>query len=143
VTRSSAELPDLLVDTSVAIPLLLKDHDAYNAVVEQLGSRTLGLAGHAEFETYAVLTRMPPPARRSPTSAARLIASNFPRSRHLSSEAAAGLAASLGSLGLAGGAVFDALVAAAAREHELTLITRDRRALPTYRAIEARIEFID
>jgi len=139
---SSADRPDVLVDTSIAVPFVLEDHDFHDPVVEAMGGRTLGLAGHAAFETFAVLTRMPSPARRSPASAARLIEWNFPETRWLGSQAAADLAESLGLLGLAGGAVFDALVAAAAREHNLILATRDLRATRTYRAIEARVEFV-
>jgi predicted nucleic acid-binding protein len=45
-------------------------------------------------------------------------------------------------LGIAGGAVYDALVAAAAVEHQVTLATRDRRALETYRALGAKAEVI-
>lgn len=44
--------------------------------------------------------------------------------------------------GLAGGAVYDGLVGAAAREHRLPLITCDRRAEPTYRALGARYELL-
>lgn len=36
----------------------------------------------------------------------------------------------------------DALVAATASEHDLVLATRDRRAIPTYRALDAQIEVI-
>ncbi len=45
-------------------------------------------------------------------------------------------------LGIAGGAVYDALVAAAAVEHQIILATRDRRALDTYRALDAKVEVI-
>jgi len=38
--------------------------------------------------------------------------------------------------------VCDALVGAAAIEHDLTLISRDRRALATYREIGVRIEIL-
>lgn len=45
--------------------------------------------------------------------------------------------------GISGGAIFDALVAAAAREHGLVLATRDGRARSTYRALGAEVRFID
>ena len=38
--------------------------------------------------------------------------------------------------------MYDALVGAAALEHELTLVTRDRRALPTYRDMGVVIELL-
>ena len=46
----------------------------------------------------------------------------------------------MAELGIAGGAVYDALVAAAAAEHGITLATRDRRAADTYRALDIDFE---
>jgi predicted nucleic acid-binding protein len=108
-----------------------------------VGNRVLGLAGHAAFETFSILTRMPPPARRSPGAVARLIANNFPATRFLSDRAAADLLARLGELGIAGGAVYDALVGATAVEHGLTLMTRDRRAVDTYRRLDVKFVLVD
>jgi predicted nucleic acid-binding protein len=90
-----------------------------------------------------VLTRLPPPNRRTPTAVARLLAHNFPGSRFLSAEGTRSLHERLASLGIAGGAVYDALVGAAAAEHAITLATRDRRAAETYRALEIDFELID
>ncbi|MFN0155587.1 MAG: PIN domain-containing protein, partial [Gaiella sp.] len=56
----------VLVDTSVAIALVTSDHQQHKVVFDALGGRRLGLSGHAAFETFSVLTRLPPPARRSP-----------------------------------------------------------------------------
>src|SRR5438445_1379155 len=135
--------PDALVDTSVAIPLVVADHEHHHAVVDAVGNRTLGLAGHAAFETFSIVTRLPPPAQRSPGAVARLIAHNFPATRFLSDHAAAELLARLGTLGIAGGAVYDALVGAAAVEHGLTLMTRDRRAVDTYRRLDVGFLLLD
>jgi predicted nucleic acid-binding protein len=132
-----------LVDTSVAVPLVVADHEHHHAVVDAVGSRTLGLAGHAAFETFSILTRLPPPARKSPGAVARLIGHNFPATRFLSDHGAAALLARLGTLGIAGGAVYDALVGAAAVEHGLTLMTRDRRAVDTYRRLDVRFVLLD
>jgi predicted nucleic acid-binding protein len=134
---------DALVDTSVAIPLVVADHEHHRAVVDAVSNMTLGLAGHAAFETFSILTRLPPPARRSPGVVGRLIAQNFPVTRFLSEHAAAELLDRLGTLGVAGGAVYDALVGAAAVEHGLTLLTRDRRAADTYRRVDVRLVLLD
>lgn len=139
---TSADPPDVLVDTSVAVALVVADHDAHDATIDALGGRRLGLAGHAAFETFSVLTRLPPPARRSASVVAELLAANFPASRFLSSERAAELLPRLPTIGIAGGAVYDALVGAAAVEHGLVLATRDRRATPTYRALDATLEIL-
>jgi predicted nucleic acid-binding protein len=137
---ASGRGPDLLVDTSVAVALTVADHDHHEAMFAAVGSRRLGLAGHAAFETFSVLTRLPPPARRTPSVVARLISANFPHSRFLGAAAAAEVLAALPAAGIAGGAVYDALVGATATEHGLTLATRDRRALDTYRAMDVRLE---
>jgi predicted nucleic acid-binding protein len=42
-----------------------------------------------------------------------------------------------------GGATDDALVAAAARADERRLLTRDRRAEQTYRAVEVDYQFVE
>lgn len=139
----SGSTPDVLVDTSVALALLLGDHEAHDAAHHALRGRSLGLSGHAAFETFSVLTRLPPPARRSPQTVCRLIAGNFPHSRFLDAGQHADLSARLGALRIAGGAVYDALVGAVAVGHDLPLATRDRRALPTYRALEVDLELID
>jgi predicted nucleic acid-binding protein len=134
--------PDLLVDTSVAVALVVADHEHHEPTLDAIGARRLGLAGHAAFETYSVLTRMPPPARRTPAVVAELLAANFPGSRYLSDAAAQELLARLAAVGIAGGSVYDALVAAAAKEHGLALATRDRRALDTYRTLDVEVEVI-
>jgi len=69
-----------------------------------------------------------------------LLQANFPHSRFLDQEAAATLLGSLAEHRIAGGSVYDALVGAAALEHGLTLVTRDRRALATYRELGVSVE---
>jgi predicted nucleic acid-binding protein len=85
---------------------------------------------------------LPTPARRAPATVARLLAESFPHTRFLGDQAAAALLAELASAGIAGGAVYDALVGACASEHGVVLATRDRRALEVYRALDVRVELI-
>ena len=139
---TSGSGPQLLVDTSVAVALTVADHDHHETTSRAVGSRRLGLSGLAAFETFSVLTRLPPPARRTPSAVAHLLAVDFPHSRYLGAKAAAALLGDLHLLGIAGGAVYDALVGATASEHGLTLATRDRRALETYRLLEVRVELV-
>lgn len=119
------------------------DHRHHEAVSDAIGTRRLGLAGHAAFETFSVLTRLPPPARRTPATVTRLITASFPHSRFLNAESADALLATLAARGVAGGSVYDALVAATAAEHRLPLASRDRRALDTYRAFDVDLEIPD
>jgi uncharacterized protein with PIN domain len=56
----------VLLDTSAAIALIVEDHEAHGVTREAVDGRELGLSGHARFETYSVLTRLPAGLRRSP-----------------------------------------------------------------------------
>jgi hypothetical protein len=102
----------------------------------------LGLAGHAWFETYSILTRLPDGRRRSPDDARRVLERNFPESRFLGEAEAAQLAIELARLHVAGGSVYDALVGAAARQHDAPLLSRDMRARPTYGALGVNVRVI-
>jgi len=133
----------LLLDTSAAVPLVLADHEAHGATTAALAGRDLGLAGHAAFETWSVLTRLPGARRLSPASAGRLLAADFAHSRQLGAQQAAALLAALPSLRLSGGSVYDALVGAVAVEHDLELVSRDRRAQGTYTRLGVRLRLLD
>jgi predicted nucleic acid-binding protein len=133
---------DALVDTSAAVALLVEDHEHRDAVLAAVGGRSVGLCGHALFETYSVLTRLPAPHRRSPDAVNRLIHDNFPVNRHLSPEAADNLMSRLAQHNISGGSAYDALVAATALESGLPLLTCDQRAVPVYKAVEVRCELV-
>jgi predicted nucleic acid-binding protein len=142
-TDTSAEKRQVvLLDTSTAIALVVEDHEAHAATFAALKGRTLGLAGHAWFETYSVLTRLPASLRRSPVDAIRLLTRNFPASGFLGEAESAGLGGELAGLGLSGGAVYDALVGAAARQHGRLLVSSDARARPVYDALGVTLELI-
>jgi predicted nucleic acid-binding protein len=132
----------VLLDTSTAIALVVEDHEAHIATLEAVRGRRLGLAGHAWFEAYSVLTRLPAGLRRSSADALRLLAHNFPASGFLSEAEAADLGGELARLGISGGAVYDALVGAAARQHRLPLVSADTRARPVYEALGVDLELI-
>lgn len=100
------------------------------------------MSGHAAVELLSVLTRLPPPHRLSPAAALRLEETNFPESRFLEAAETKNLLRDFVEAGLAGGALYDALVGAAARQHKLTLITCDRRAESTYRALGVNYELL-
>jgi predicted nucleic acid-binding protein len=133
---------DLLLDISAAIALVDPDHEFHSAVRAAVGNARLGLAGHAQFETFSVLTRLPPPKRLSAANAAHLINTEFPGSRFLSPQTQAALLAQFATTGIVGGSIYDGLVAATAREHNLTLITCDTRARNIYAALAAPHQLI-
>jgi len=132
----------LLLDTSAAIALVVEDHEAHAATIEAVRGRRLGLAGHAWFETYSVLTRLPGALRRSPADVAALLSHDFPASAFLTEESAAAFGPELARLGISGGAVYDALVGAAARQHDRPLVSGDVRARSVYEALGARVRMM-
>jgi predicted nucleic acid-binding protein len=127
------------VDTSVAIPLLVRSHHDHAAVVRWWSGQEVALAGHALAETYSVLTRLPGDARLAAADAARLLTVRFSAPLALSGSSTRKLPDTLASLGIAGGAVYDALVALAAKEHGASLATRDARARGTYDAVGVEV----
>ena len=127
------------VDTSVAVPLLVRSHHDHADVVRWWNGQELALSGHALAETYSVLTRLPGDARLAPADAARLLDARFSPPLVLDSSEARKLPRTLSRLGIAGGAVYDALVALAAKEHGAPLATRDSRARGTYEAVGVRV----
>lgn len=90
-------------------------------------------------ETYSVLTRLPGDLRLEPTDAARLLRERFAKPLVLGLKASGLVPNTLSKLGISGGAVYDALVALAAVEHDADLATRDLRAKDTYEAVGARV----
>ena len=123
------------LDTSVAVPLLVRSHHDHTAVVRWWNGQEVALSGHALAETYSVLTRLPGDARLAPADAARLLKARFSLPLLLSTRRARKLPDTLSRLGIVGGAVYDALVALAAKDHGVALATRDARAQGTYDAV--------
>jgi len=134
--------PDALVDTSVAVALVVSDHERHASTVRGVGGRTLGLSGHAAFETFSVLTRLPPPLRRSPRAVHDLLEADFPFTHFLSSAGATEFWARVADLNISGGAVYDGLVASAAHERGVRLLSLDARASVTYRLLGVQVEFL-
>jgi predicted nucleic acid-binding protein len=130
------------LDTSTAIALLLEDHEAHAATLEALRGFRLGLAGRAWFATYSVLTRLPAGLRRSPDDTFRILTHDFPTSGFLGENEAAELGSELLRLGVSGGAVYDALVGAAARQHRRRLVSGDVRARSVYEELSVEVHVI-
>lgn len=130
-------------DTSVAVASLDPSHEAHAACRRALLELRPALAGHAAFETYSVLTRLPLPLRLRPDQASQVLTSAFPDGCWLNASDAGVLWSRLAELAVVGGATFDALVAAAAQADGRRLLTRDRRAERTYRTVGVDYEFVE
>lgn len=143
MTPTAADRGEIvLVDTSVAVPLVTEDHQFHERASGAVHGRRVGLAGHAAFETFSVLSRLPPPHRRTPDVVSEILRRGFPETRFLPEAEAGRLLERLGGAGISGGSVYDALVGAAAVAHDLPLATLDRRALDTYRELEVRVHHV-
>jgi predicted nucleic acid-binding protein len=129
----------IAVDTSVAIPLVVSPHHDHAAVARWWNGQDVALTGHSLAETYSVLTRLPGDARLAPADAARLLNARFAAPLLLSGPRTRKLPDTLSRLGIAGAAVYDALVALAAQEHKVPLATRDARAQGTYDAVGVKV----
>ncbi len=127
------------VDTSVAVPLVMVSHRWHEAVSRWWAGRPVALSGHALAETFSVLTRLPGDARLEPDRAAILIDARFAPVLLPKPETMQDLHRSLAFLGIAGGAVYDALVGVAARDNGAALATRDERARPTYERLGVEV----
>jgi len=132
-------MTDVLMDTSVAVPLLLDSHPGHAQVAAWAKGKNLAFAGHAIFETYAVLTRLPAESRLTPAQAYRLI-DQYARPEHRLNIPSQDVIRRMAEHGIAGGQVYDALVALAAEGSRLA--TRDRRALDLYNKLGANVEIV-
>ena len=130
------------LDTSVAVALLVRTHSAHDAVVNWWGGRDLALSGHALIETYSVLTRLPGDIRLAPADAVLLLSSRFGAPLLLGPADSARLPELLAGLGVAGGAVYDAVVGLAAARNGCVLATRDARAKITYDAVGVDVDVV-
>ena len=131
------------VDTSVVVAAFASWHEYHNQARTTLddGAR---LIDHCALETYSVLTRLPPP-HRSPGEVVR----EFLRLRfgehylRLDARAYREFVLNLPERGVAGGAAYDALVAATAVAHSAELVSCDRRAVPTYEKVGVRLVLLE
>lgn len=132
----------IAVDTSVLVAAFAAWHEAHNLAITAL-ARAPRLPVHVLLETFSVLTRLPPP-HRAPAQLVDAFFQEHLRQRPLTLPA--GEQRALVSLavkaGLAGGAIYDALVGATAKHAGASLLTRDRRALSTYDAVGVRYELL-
>lgn len=137
------EPPRWACDTSVAIAALDATHEAHRACRRALVEQRPALAGHAVFETYSVLTRLPMHLRLTARQAGEVVAAAFPDGCWLGVRDAGRLLARLSEGDIVGGSVYDALVGQAAHVNGRVLLTRDRRAERTYRTLAIAFRFVE
>jgi len=139
---------NVLLDTSVVVPALVRSHPEHARCLPWVrrvhqGEVDLVLAAHSLAEVHAVLTSLPVRPRISPRTARRLIEENrlLPGPKGLATVVAldtgdyTAVLEAAAQNGIAGGAVYDALIAKAADlarvDHLVTLNLKDfRRVWP-------------
>lgn len=132
----------IALDTSVVVATFASWHEAHAESVALLARRPR-LPGHVVIETYSVLTRLPPPHRAAAEIVDRFLSESFPgEPLSLPGSVQRSLVHLAARTGLAGGAIYDALVAATAKHARATLLTRDRRALAAYDAVGVDYELM-
>ena len=130
------------VDTSVAVAAIDESHAAHLACRPVVMRRRPALAGHAAFETFSVLTRLPGAQRVTPEMVGELLGRAFPVRCWLDTADQDALLVRLAGLGIAGGMVYDALVGQAALSAGRVLLTRDARAQRTYDLVGVDCELL-
>jgi predicted nucleic acid-binding protein len=130
-------------DSSLTIAALLGDHPAHDSAAEALAACTRTIA-HVAAETYSVLTRLPAPSRADANTAVKALGERLP-SRYVTLNATsyAKVLGRLAEAGIDGGATYDGLIALTALEHDLALVSRDRRAARSYRALGVRFTLLE
>ncbi|MGH2855598.1 MAG: type II toxin-antitoxin system VapC family toxin, partial [Solirubrobacteraceae bacterium] len=114
----------------------------HEAAVEALGDAR-DLVAHVELESYSVLTRLPEPFRAQPALVAEHLRRDYPGGRMVLVEAERReLAGRLAQLSIAGGAVYDAMVATTAASCGYRLLSCDRRAASTYERLGVEVAYL-
>ena len=132
----------IVADTSVAIPALLPWHRHHALAIQALPARTR-LVAQVGVETYSVLTRLPPPHRVEPEIALAYLRARFEfPPAVLRARSYEKLLVTAAAEPIRGGAIYDALVGATARELGATLLTLDHRAERTYQRLGVDYLFV-
>lgn len=128
-------------DTSVLVAALLAAHEAHAECLTAV-RRVNAVPGHVLLETYRVLTSLPGRDRVPAAAAAEAIGALGWRVLQPHPSDYVYLIQALAESGRPGGAVYDAHIAACCVTHGASLVTRDRRAAPTYELLGVNAELI-
>jgi predicted nucleic acid-binding protein len=129
-------------DTSVLVAGFARwhtDHKTAAAAIRRVGA----IVDHVAVETFSVLTRLPPPRRVPAHLVTTFLEGHFPDAvpRLASAPSADVLDIALRG-GIAGGAIYDLVVALAAHRRGAMLLSLDQRAAATYDAAGVDYELL-
>jgi predicted nucleic acid-binding protein len=134
----------IVPDSSVLLAALAEWHPAHEASRAALKQDDRALIAHAALEATSVLSRMPEPLRVTPSVVVDGLNRDYPTPwLALSGRDQQAFLSRAVDAELRGGALYDALIAATAREHGATLLSADRRAKEAYEAMGVDVAFLD
>lgn len=132
----------IAVDTSVVIAAFASWHESHS-MAAALVSEGPALPAPCALETYAVLTRMPPPHRAGMAIVRDFLRQAFPAEHlGLAGERSRLVVERLVDAGISGGASYDAVIAIIAANHGCELVTLDARARSTYERIGVTVRYL-
>jgi len=137
----SGDDPGAAADTSVILPAILANQPEHKACRSALLNHHAGVPAHAWWEAVSVLTRLPIDRRVGVEDASALVDAIGPVI-DMGAREAQRLRSRIRAGGIVGGAIYDAVVAWAAVSANLPLLTRDVRALPTYRGLGVEVIWV-
>jgi len=133
----------ITLDTSVAVAAALPWHEFHGIARAGLSRAKPRLIAQVAAETYSVLTRLPPPQRVPAPDARAFLKETFALPPLVLSPTGYDELLDLAAeRDITGGAIYDALVAAAAREAGATLLSLDRRAIATYQLLQVDYQVV-
>ena len=132
----------MAVDTSVVIAAFASWHESH-PVAAALVSDGPVIPAPCALETYAVLTRLPPPHRAGMAIVREFLRQAFPAEHlGLSGVPSSLVVERLVDAGISGGASHDAVIAMIAASHGCELATLDARARSTYERIGVSVRYL-
>jgi predicted nucleic acid-binding protein len=129
-------------DTSVLVAAFARWHTDHRAAAAAV-RRVDAIVDHVEVEAFSVLTRLPPPRRVPAHLVTAFLDGHFPGSvPRLASTPSTDVLDIAVRGGIAGGAVYDLVVALAAQRGGAQLLSLDQRAAKTYEAAGVEYELL-
>jgi predicted nucleic acid-binding protein len=129
-------------DTSVLVPALLSWHSHHEVARTALAGADVAVPAHAIVEAYSSITRMPAHLRLAPSVTLALLDDLADRVVTLDSAEVLPTLRLLALHDIAGGATYDAMIAATALAHGLVLLSMDRRARHAYDAVGVQVRYL-
>jgi len=131
-------------DSSVVIAALTPWHEMHDQARSAMAGRPIRLPAQVAFETTSALSRMPEGRRIAPDIVLDALQRAFPAPwLSLDGDGLRGALQRAVQAGVRGGALYDALIGATALSHGAEILSADRRALATYRAIGVGARLLD